>query len=218
MKSWYMIVLVSTGLVISSITLSLKFDANEHPCFVAILTSSSMISDIIGLTPIFSSKSAWLGVSKRTLSGWNATGLGHKLARVQAAGYTKTYPIIRSYCCWRMFGDTLQLTWPVNKVIAKASAISFCIEAGIDGFLFAAPTQISVDSMCSNSLGPNCCNSAPDTNDSTTFVGNLSSRWASIPSELVVLTSIHVCCGVTTDSMIPAKSYTSGNAFTQRRT
>jgi len=35
-----------------------------------------------------------------------------------------TYPIIRSYCCCRMFGETLQSTWPEPRVMDSASAMS----------------------------------------------------------------------------------------------
>lgn len=110
-------------------------------------------------TPVFSSSSACEGVSKMTLAGKKAMG-----------------PIIRSYCCCRMLVDTSQSTWPDLSVMANASAMSVCIDAGIDGFLFAAPTYSSVAPLCSNSLAPSCVISAPDTNESTTLVGKRCSR------------------------------------------
>lgn len=116
------------------------------------------------------------------------------------------YPIMRSYCCCLIFWETLQSTWPVLSVIASASAISFWIAAGIASFLLAGPTQISVAPICSNSLAPSCVISAPDTNESTTLVGNLCSRCDSTPSVCVVLTRMQVCWGVTTDSMTAARS------------
>lgn len=129
-----------------------------------------------------------------------------------------THPIMRSYCCCRMLLETLHSTWPVLKVIANASAMSFCMAAGITSFLFAGPTQTSVAPTCSNSLDPSWVISAPDTSDKTTLVGNLCSRWVSTPKLWVVLTSMHVCWGVTTDSMTEARSYTSGRALTHNRT
>ena len=98
-----------------------------------------------------------------------------------------TYPMTRSNCCWRMFEDILHSTRPVLKVIAKACAISSCIVKGMLLFLFAGPTQISVEPLCSNSLVPNCANSALETRDKTTLVGNLSSIAASTPNVWVVL-------------------------------
>lgn len=88
----------------------------------------------------------------------------------------KAYPTIRSYCCCRMFVDTSHSTCPDFSVIASASAMSVCIDAGMDGFLFAAPTHSSVPPLCSNSLAPSCAISAPDTSDRTTLVGNRCSR------------------------------------------
>lgn len=84
--------------------------------------------------------------------------------------------------------------------------MSDCIETGIEGFLFAGPTQISLEPLCSNSLAPSCVSSAPDTREMTTLVGNRCSRYDSTPKECVVLTRIHVCCGATTGSMIEAMS------------
>ncbi len=75
-----------------------------------------------------------------------------KFAREFAA--KETYPMTLSYCCCRMLGETLQSTWPVLKVIARACAISSCIDDGMLEFLFAGPTHISVDPLCSNSLAP----------------------------------------------------------------
>ena len=73
---------------------------------------------------------------------------------------------------------------PVLNVIAKASAMSFWIAAGIVAFLFAGPTQTFVTPICSNSLGPSCAISAPETKDSTTFVEsvilNVTPRQASV--------------------------------------
>lgn len=104
-----------------------------------------------------------------------------------------TYPITRSNCCCLMLLETLQSTRPVLRVMASACAISSCICAGILPLLFAGPTQISVEPLCSNSLDPNWFNSAFETSDNTTFVGNLSSRAASTPSVCVVLTRMQVC-------------------------
>ena len=84
--------------------------------------------------------------------------------------------------------------------------MSPCIVLGIAGFLFAGPTHISVEPLCSNSLAPNCVISAPETRERTTLLGNLDSRCVSTPNVCVVLTSMHVCCGVTTDSMTAARS------------
>lgn len=84
--------------------------------------------------------------------------------------------------------------------------MSCCIDAGIDGFLFAAPTNNSVDPLCSNSLGANCVISAPETRERTTLVGKRSSRNDSMPRVCVVLTRMHVCWGETTDSMTEARS------------
>lgn len=100
---------------------------------------------------------------------------------------------MRSYCCCRMFGATSQSTWPDLSVMASASAISVCIDAGIDGFLFAAPTHNSVEPLCSNSLGASCVISAPDTKDRTTLVGKRCSRYDSMPRLWVVLTRMQVC-------------------------
>lgn len=122
------------------------------------------------------------------------------------AQQSATYPIMRSYCCCRMFWDTSQSTFPDLSVIDSASAMSCCIDAGIDGFLFAAPTQSSVDPLCSNSLAPIWEISAPDTNESTTFVGKRDSRYDSMPRVCVVLTRMQVCCGATTASMTEARS------------
>lgn len=145
-------------------------------------------------TPTFSRSSAWLGVSNRTLAGWKAIGLIRRSVEAfDTAGAVDTHPIIRSYCCCRMLGDTWQSTWPELKVIASASAISDWIDAGMAEFLFAGPTHISVAPRCSNSLAPSCAISAPDTNDSTTLVGNLCSRYDSTPSACVVLTRMQVC-------------------------
>lgn len=63
-----------------------------------------------------------------------------------------TYPIILSYCCCLMLDETLQSTWPELRVMASASAISDWMEAGMPGFLFAGPTQNSVEPACSNSV------------------------------------------------------------------
>lgn len=117
-----------------------------------------------------------------------------------------TYPITRSYCCCRMLLDTLQSTWPVLRVIAKACAMSSWIEGGMLEFLFAGPTQTSLDPLCSNSLGASCVRSAPHTSDRTTLVGNRASMADSRPSECVVLTKMQVCWGVTTESMTEARS------------
>lgn len=119
---------------------------------------------------------------------------------------TCAYPIILSYCCCRILLETWQSTCPLLRVIASASAISPCMVLGIDGFLFAGPTHTSVDPLCSNSLAPNCVISAPETSDKTTLLGNLDSSCASTPRVCVVLTRIHVCWGVTTDSMTAARS------------
>lgn len=102
--------------------------------------------------------------------------------------------------------------------MAKASAISDWICAGIAAFLLAGPTQMSVAPLCSNSLAPSCVISAPETNDRTTFVGNRCSKYDSTPRLCVVFIRMQVCWGETTDSMMLAISYTSGRAFTQRRT
>lgn len=117
-----------------------------------------------------------------------------------------SYPITRSYCCCRILLDTLQSTWPVLRVIARACAISSCIEVGMFEFLFAGPTQTSVDPLCSNSLPPNCVRSAPQTSERTTLVGKRASMADSRPSECVVLTRMQVCWGVTTESMTEARS------------
>ena len=116
-----------------------------------------------------------------------------ELARVKLNRFSLTHPIIRSYCCCLIFGETLQSTWPVLNVMAKASAISFWMAAGIVSFLFAGPTHTSVAPTCSNSLAPSCVISAPDTSESTTFVGNLCSRCDSTPRVFVVLTRMQVC-------------------------
>jgi hypothetical protein len=110
------------------------------------------------------------------------------------------YPITRSNCCCRIFVETLQFTRPVVRVIAKASAMSRCIDSGILEFFVAHPTQISDDvPRCSNSLAAICAMSAPHTNDKTTFVGNRWDRYSSMPRAEVVLRRMHVCCGETTD-------------------
>lgn len=88
----------------------------------------------------------------------------------------------------------------------RASAMSDWIDIGIEGFLLAGPTQTSVAPLCSNSLAPSCVSSAPDTNDSTTFVGNLCSKYDSTPIVCVVFIRIQVCCGETTASMTLAIS------------
>ena len=119
---------------------------------------------------------------------------------------SEAYPIIRSYCCCRMLIETWQSTPPVVSVMARASAMSFWIVGGIAAFLLAGPTHTSVAPRCSNSLAPNCVISAPDTNDRTTFVGNLCSRCDSTPKVCVVFTNMHVCWGVTTGSMTAARS------------
>lgn len=95
---------------------------------------------------------------------------------------------------------------PDLSVMASASAMSCCIDTGIEEFLFAAPTQSSVGPECSNSLAPVCVISAPDTNERTTFVGKRCSRYDSTPNVCVVLTRMHVCWGATTDSMTDARS------------
>ena len=73
----------------------------------------------------------------------------------------------------------MQSTRPELSVMARACAISSCIVKGMSLFLFAGPTQISVEPLCSNSLVPSCVSSALETRDKTTFVGNLSSIAAS---------------------------------------
>lgn len=60
-------------------------------------------------TPTFSISSAWFAVSKSTLVGWKAMFL-LELAAATRLVYVFPYPIIRSYCCCRMFGETLQST------------------------------------------------------------------------------------------------------------
>lgn len=52
----------------------------------------------------------------------------------------ETHPIIRSNCSCLIFGDTLQSTWPVLRVMANAAAMSFCMEVGIADLLLVAPT------------------------------------------------------------------------------
>lgn len=47
---------------------------------------------------------------------------------------------------------------------------------------------------------------APFTSDNTIFVGNRDSRYDSIPKLYVVFTTMQVCCGVTTESIIAATS------------
>lgn len=128
------------------------------------------------------------------------------------------YPTMRSYCCCRILVDTSQSTWPDLSVMANASAMSVCMDAGMDGFLFAAPTDNSVEPLCSNSLAPSCVMETPETSDRTTLVGKRCSRYDSMPRVWVVLTKMQVCCGETTDSMTEAKSYTSGRALTQSKT
>lgn len=118
------------------------------------------------------------------------------------------HPIMRSYCCCRMFVDTSQSTCPLLSVIASASAISVCMLAGMAGLRFAAPTHSipPASLLCSNSLAPIWLISAPDTSDKTTLVGNRCSRYDSMPRVCVVLTRMQVCCGETTDSMTDARS------------
>jgi hypothetical protein len=78
---------------------------------------------------------------------------------------------------------------------------------GIRSFrLLVGPTQISVEPLCSKSLAPSWTTSAFDTSDKTTFVGKRSSMAASTPRLWVVLTRMQVCWGVTTASMIVARS------------
>jgi len=137
----------------------------------------------------------------RTSNPWMSANLLLMLMQINMS-----YPIILSYCCCRIFAATLQSTCPVLKVMANASAMSCCIDIGIAGFLFAGPTHTSVEPLCSNSLAPNCVISAPDTNERTTFVGKRCSKCDSTPSVCVVLTRMHVCWGVTTDSMTAARS------------
>jgi hypothetical protein len=91
------------------------------------------------------------------------------------------------------------------RVIDRASDMSLWIDSGMAEFLLAGPTQTSVEPLCSNSLEPSCVRLAPDTNDRTTFVGNRSSSCFSTPSVFVVFTSMHVCCGVTTDWTMSAR-------------
>jgi hypothetical protein len=118
----------------------------------------------------------------------------------------RTYPIMRSYCCWRMLGETLQSTCPEPRVMARASAMSAWICAGMLGLVLAGPTQMSVAPLCSNSLAPICEISAPETKDKTTLVGKRCSRYDSTPRLCVVFIRMHVCCGETTDSMMLAMS------------
>lgn len=132
--------------------------------------------------------------------------------------YWVAYPIIRSNCSCLMFVDTLQSTCPDPSVIAKAWAMSFWISGGMLELVSVAPTEISDEPRCSNSPGPVWVISTPDTNDKTTLVGKRCSKCDSTPRVFVVLTNIHVCWGVTTDSMMAAKSYTSGSALTHRIT
>lgn len=134
-----------------------------------------------------------------------SNGPGELVSRIRAKVW-KTYPITLSYCCWRMFGDTLHSTWPELRVTAKACAISSWIDWGMFLFWLAGPIQISVGPLCSNSLWPSCVSSAPETSDRTTLVGNRSSRAASTPSVWVVLTRMQVCWGVTTESITEARS------------
>lgn len=147
-----------------------------------------------GRTPTFSSNSAWLGVSNKTLAGWNAIGL-HSVSQCMSVQHEEceTHPIMRSYCCCRMFWDTLQSTCPELKVMARASAMSDWICGGMFAFLLAGPTQMFVAPLCSNSLAPSCEISAPDTNESTTFVGKRCSRYDSTPRLCVVFIRMHVC-------------------------
>jgi hypothetical protein len=63
------------GLLISAIVFSLKSLGNVHPLAVASTSSSLMMSDIISLTPVFSSNFSAFEVSKMTLTGWKAIGL-----------------------------------------------------------------------------------------------------------------------------------------------
>lgn len=99
----------------------------------------------------------------------------------------------RSYCCWRMLGDTLQSTWPVLSVMARACAMSSCIVGGMLALALAGPTHTSVEPLCSNSLPLSWASSAPQTRESTTLVGNRSSIADSRPSAFVVFTRMHVC-------------------------
>ena len=117
-----------------------------------------------------------------------------------------TYPITRSNCSCLMLVDILQLTCPVVRVMANAWAMSSRIDRGISVLLLAAPTHMSLEPLCSNSLCPSCVSSAPQTRDRTTLVGKRSSTAASIPRLCVVLRRMQVCCGVTTASMTEARS------------